>query len=74
MGAMTNESARELLAEFAEATSSAARVATWAEAFLLEGGEPTWDAVKSVSSVAERLVVLSQKVSELATRYEEVTP
>lgn len=71
---MTNEEALELLQEFSETASNAARIATWAEAFLAYGGEATWDAVKSVSSVARHLGKLSADVERLVEQYDDITP
>lgn len=71
---MTNEEVLELLDEYVDAAALAVRLGTWARAFLQEGGEPTWDATKDVARSAERLHLLSQKVAELETRYEEIMP
>jgi hypothetical protein len=71
---MTNEEARELLSDFAETASNAARIAVWAEAFLQEGGEPTWDAVKSVSDVADTLHSQATQVRKFRDQYEAIAP
>jgi hypothetical protein len=71
---MTNQEALDLLSEFTETTSSAVQIAVWAGAFLQEGGEPTWDAVKSVSDIASTLMAQSAKIANLREIYDEITP
>lgn len=71
---MTNEEAKEALEEYVEAAQSAVREAVWALAFLVEGGEPTWDAVKSVSRGAVALEKACAPVAELEEVFEEIIP
>ena len=71
---MTNKEAVEVLESFAESAGRAVRAATWAQAYLFEGGEATWDAVKSVSLAAELLSEQADRVVELRDRFEEILP
>jgi len=71
---MDNEQAIRLVEEFTDAAADAVRCGVWAEAFLQEGGVPTWDAVKSVAAVANRLGRIATKVAALEHRYEEISP
>jgi len=59
---MTNQEAIELLEQFAETASTAVQTAVWASAFLTEGGEPTWDAIKSVALSAQLLAEQSKAI------------
>lgn len=70
----TNEEALELLQEFAETASKSVMAAVWAEAFLTEGGVPTWDAVKSVATLANQLSIIADKVGTLDLVYDEISP
>ena len=71
---MDNESARELLYNFQEAAHRAIRAAVWAEAFLVEGGEATWDAVKSASDTAVTVQHFASQVEKLLDQYDDITP
>lgn len=71
---MTNQEALTLLDEFTETASRAVQAAVWARAFLQEGGEPTWDAVKCVSDTAAYLSSQAVRVAQLRDHYEEVIP
>ena len=71
---MNNAQARELLEVFAESLANGVRITTWAEAFVQEGGEPTWDAVKSVSDYAVTVQHLAAQVEKLRDQFEDITP
>ena len=71
---MDNEQAIRLVEDFTDAATDAVRCGVWTAAFLQEGGEPTWDAVKSVSGVAERLAELATKVAGLREEYDNIAP
>lgn len=71
---MTNEEAVTLLDEFTVTASSAVQAAVWASAFMQHGGEATWDAVKSVSSVAETLRDQAARVSSLPDHFGTAAP
>ena len=71
---MTNSEALDLLSDFTDTASSAVQAAVWASAFVQEGGEPTWDAVKSISDIATTLMAQSARVANLRYVYEEITP
>ena len=71
---MTNQEAIELLEALADAASFAVRHATWAQAFLVEGGEPTWDAIKDVSRTAAQLLHICRAVEDFEGIFEEIIP
>lgn len=72
---MTNQEALDLLDDFATQAERAVRAAVWAQAFLVEGGEPTWDAVKDVSRAAAAISRNAVLVSELADEhFEDIIP
>lgn len=70
----TNEEALELLEEFATQAQTAVQTAVWAQAYLTEGGEATWDAVKSVATSAELLADIASRVRLLPECYDDITP
>ena len=71
---MDNQEALNLLNEFADAASDAVKAAVWAGAFLQEGGTPTWDATKSVSTHAETLATLALQVAKLRDQFDDIAP
>ena len=71
---MDNEQAIELLDKFTETLSNAVRIAVWASAFLVAGGEPTWDAVKSLSGVAESLAAQASQIVKFRDEFEDIAP
>jgi len=62
---MTNQEAIELLQQFADTAGNAVQTATWASAFLTEGGEATWDAIKSVALSAQLLSEQAERIVSL---------
>lgn len=71
---MNNQEALDLLSDFVSTASAAVQSGVWAQAYLTEGGEPTWDAVKSVSRGAALLGSLASRVADLEDAYEDITP
>lgn len=71
---MNNAQAIEALTEFTELAQRAVTTSVWATAFLLEGGEPTWDAVKDVANAARALKKQAIVVGNLDLRYQDITP
>lgn len=71
---MTNAEAIVLLDELIEQAYKTIRGAAWTQALLVVGGEPTWDAVKSVSRGAAEIALTAEKVAEFETRFEEILP
>jgi len=69
-----NEKAIELLEHFAEMCAGGVISATWAHAFLQEGGESTWDAIKTVSYGAEELSRVAAEVAQLRDRFDSIIP
>jgi hypothetical protein len=73
-GTMDNEQALELLDALVEAAIDTVQTGIWARAFLQEGGEPAWDATKSVSRSAKTLAALAAKAAELENQFDEIAP
>jgi len=71
---MNNEDALIALENFIDTASNAVQIGVWAQAFLQEGGEPTWDAVKSVSDIAERMKEDAALVAQFRNIYEDILP
>lgn len=73
---MTNQEALDLLEEFTTEAETAIRAAVWARAFLIEGGEPTWDAVKSVAWSGQQIANVGDRVRRLAHDdvFQSITP
>lgn len=71
---MTNQEAIQQLDELVEAAQAVVQAAVWASAFLTAGGEPTWDAVKSVSYAASTVYTKAIPVCDFDQQYEEIIP
>lgn len=65
-GIMTNEEALDLLDTFVQEAQQAVVNAVWARAFLIEGGEPAWDAMKSVAYSGQTLTYTGARIATLA--------